>query len=70
VSETLAQRELRWARERERQRAWREQPEQVAARAARIAAGDCFFEGNQCVTHHVPDSLAHHFDVYPDAYND
>lgn len=41
-----------------------------AGRQARIDAGECFLEGNQCVTHGVPDSLSHYFATHPDAYND
>lgn len=56
--------------ERARQEAYRNSPEQKARRAARIANGLCVLEDGQCVTHGVPDTMRHHFEVHPDAYND
>ena len=68
--ETQAQREVRWARERIRQAAYRASPEAQAIRAERIRTGLCVLESGQCITHGVPDSMAHHFDAEPGAYND
>ena len=70
MSETQEEREARWAAARARQEAYRNSPEAKARRAERIANDLCFLEGDQCVTHGVPDSLAHHFAMNPDAYND
>jgi hypothetical protein len=44
--------EARWERGRERQRAYRASPEAQAARADRIATGQCVIEERRvCVTH-------------------
>lgn len=47
--------------------------------AARIAAGLCAIVPvddtttpwmRRCITHDCPDSMAHHFEIHPDAFND
>lgn len=41
-----------------------------AVRTNRIAYGKCVLEDGRCATHNVADTMEHHFDVKPDAYND
>lgn len=37
---------------------------------ARMAAGLCVLRGGRCLTHSVADTMDHHFEVHPNAYND
>lgn len=75
--ETTEQREARWAAAAARQEAYGRSPEAQALMAERITAGLCVTEPltgspwmRHCITHNVPDSMAHHFEVNPDADND
>lgn len=77
--ETQEQREARWAIAAARQTAYRSSLEAQAIRAERLAAGLCVTEQvedltqpwlRKCITHNCPDSMAHHFEMNPDAFND